>query len=76
MELVRTRFLGLLATADIYPIEAEGQPFDPRLHLAMETESRAELPDGTVVDVLRKGYRQRGSGAPLRRGDRQSRGRR
>jgi molecular chaperone GrpE (heat shock protein) len=60
LELVRTRFLGLLATADIYPIQAEGRPFDPRLHLAMETESRAELPDGAVVNVLRKGYRQRG----------------
>ena len=59
LELVRTRFLGLLATADIYPIEAEGRLFDPRLHLAMETVSRAERPDGVVVNVLRKGYRQR-----------------
>ena len=59
LEMVRTRFLALLATADIYPIEAEGQPFDPRLHLAMATESRADVPDGTVVAVLRKGYRQR-----------------
>jgi molecular chaperone GrpE len=60
LELVRTRFLALLATADISPIQAEGQPFDPRLHLAMATESRSGTPDGTVVAVLRKGYRQRG----------------
>jgi len=60
LELVRTRFLALLATADIYPLEADGRLFDPRLHLAMETASRAELPDGAVVHVLRKGYRQRG----------------
>ena len=59
LELVRTRFLGLLATADIYPIEAAGRLFDPRLHLALETASRADLPDGAVVNVLRKGYRQR-----------------
>ena len=59
LELVRTRFLGLLATADIYPIEAQGRLFDPRLHLALETASRTDLPDGTVVNVLRKGYRQR-----------------
>ena len=52
-------FLGLLATADIYPIEAAGRLFDPRLHLALETASRADLPDGAVVNVLRKGYRQR-----------------
>ena len=75
LEMVRTRFLALLATADIYPIEAEGQPFDPRLHLAMATESRADLPDGAVVAVLRKGYRQREPGAALRRGGGQSRGR-
>jgi molecular chaperone GrpE len=60
LEMVRTRFLGLLATADIQPVQAEGQPFDPRLHLAMATESRAGVPDGTVIAVLRKGYRQRG----------------
>jgi molecular chaperone GrpE (heat shock protein) len=59
LALVRTRFLGLLATVDIYPIEAAGRLFDPRLHLAMETASRADLPDGAVVNVLRKGYRQR-----------------
>ena len=58
LELVRTRFLGLLATADIYPIEAAGRLFDPRLHLAMETASRADLPNGAVVNVLRRGYRQ------------------
>lgn len=59
LDLVRTRFLGLLATADITPIEAEGRLFDPRLHLAMETAARTDLPDGAVVNVLRKGYRQR-----------------
>lgn len=60
LEMVRTRFLGLLATADIHPVQAEGQPFDPRLHLAMATESRVGVPDGMVVAVVRKGYRQRG----------------
>jgi len=59
LELVRTRFLALLATADIYPIEAEGRFFDPHLHLALETASRAERPDGVVVNMLRRGYRQR-----------------
>lgn len=60
LEMVRTRFLGLLATADISPIRAEGQPFDPRLHLAMTIESCADAPDGVVIAALRKGYQQRG----------------
>jgi molecular chaperone GrpE len=60
LEMVRTRFLALLATADIVPIRAEGQPFDPRLHLAMTIEAHADAPNGAVVAVLRKGYQQRG----------------
>jgi molecular chaperone GrpE len=59
LAMVCTRFLALLATADIYPIEAKGQRFDPRLHLAMGTETRPDAPDETVVATLRKGYRQR-----------------
>ena len=60
LEIVRMRFLGLLATADIQPMQAAGQLFDPHLHLAMTTDSRAGVPDGAVVAVLREGYRQRG----------------
>ncbi len=59
LEMVRTRCLALLATADIQPIQAEGQPFDPRLHLALATAERADVRDGVVVSVLRRGYRQR-----------------
>ena len=40
--------------------EAAGQLFDPHLHPAMTTDSRAGVPDAAVVAVLREGYRQRG----------------
>ncbi len=60
LEMVRARFLALLATAGIAPIEAAGQAFDPRLHLAMATEARRDAADGAVLRVLRKGYSQRG----------------
>ena len=59
LELVHERFLGLFALENIWPIDSEGKPFDPRLHVAMETEARSDVPEGTVVAVLRKGYRQR-----------------
>ncbi len=59
LEMVRTRCLALLATADIEPIQADGQPFDPRWHLAMATAARSDVADGVVVSVLRRGYRQR-----------------
>jgi len=59
LELVRERFVALLAAEGIRQIEARGRPFDPRLHLAVATELRADAPDGIVVGVQRKGYRQR-----------------
>lgn len=59
LEMVHTRFLAVMAAAGVYAIEAEGRPFDPRLHLAMAIEHRDDAPDGAVVAVLRKGYRQR-----------------
>jgi molecular chaperone GrpE (heat shock protein) len=58
LELVRERFLSLLASEGIQPIPALGQPFDPRLHVAMETELRSDVSSGVIVKVLRKGYRQ------------------
>lgn len=58
LELVSDRFAALLAKEEIQPIEALHQPFDPRLHVAVETEERRDLEPNTVVRVLRKGYRQ------------------
>lgn len=57
--LVRDRFAALLAIEGIQPLPALGQPFDPRLHLAIEAEERSDTPANTVVRVLRQGYRQR-----------------
>lgn len=58
LELVRERFLSLLAKESIQPIEALGKPFDPRLHVAVGGEERSDMPANTVVSVLRKGYVQ------------------
>ncbi len=33
------------------------QPFDPHMHEAVETEERADVPEGTVVLEFQKGYR-------------------
>lgn len=38
-------------------IEAEGKPFDPNLHEAVETHETLELPEGTVVRELEAGYK-------------------
>jgi molecular chaperone GrpE len=42
---------------DVKPVEAKGKPFDPRLHDAISQVPSAELPPGTVLSELQKGYR-------------------
>jgi molecular chaperone GrpE len=59
LELVHERFMSLLALEGIQPIEAQGQAFDPRMHNAVQAEERADMRPGTVVQVLRQGYRLR-----------------
>ena len=57
LELVRERLFEMLAMEDVEPLEAVGQPFDPRRHVAMDTvPARDDAPSGTVVLELRRGY--------------------
>ncbi len=58
--LVHERLLALLEQEEIQRIEALNQPFDPRLHVAVESVRRDDVASDTVVKVLRHGYRQRG----------------
>lgn len=58
LNLVRERFLTLLAAEGVRPIPAQEQPFDPRLHVAVETVTRTDMDPNTVVRVIRQGYRQ------------------
>ena len=60
LTLVHERFLAILANEGIEVISALGQSFNPKLHVALSTVIRSDVPTGTVVEVLRKGYRQRG----------------
>lgn len=59
LTLVSERFTSLLATEEIEPIEALHQPFDPKVHVAVETAVRNDVEPNTVVRVLRQGYRRR-----------------
>lgn len=59
LSFVRQRLLDVLAAEGIQPISAEGQPFDPFLHIAVElAPASADHPPGIVVRELRRGYRQ------------------
>ena len=57
VEMVRGKLEKLMASEGVSPIEANGEPFDPRLHEAvLEVENR-DQPGGTVIEELRKGYK-------------------
>ena len=50
----------LLASEGVTPIEAEGQPFDPWEHEAVFSIEAEGQEHGTVVNVVRKGYKHHG----------------
>ncbi len=45
-----------MAKFGVEPVEPEGEPFNPELHQAMTMTPREDLPPGTVVGVMQKGY--------------------
>jgi molecular chaperone GrpE len=59
VELIYKQFSDALAAAGLEAIEADGQPFDPNLHHAVERVESTNLPDHHVVATLQKGYRFR-----------------
>jgi molecular chaperone GrpE len=57
MVLVQKQLNDLLAENGLQPIEAEGNPFDPNLHEAIAHEPSDEVPEGTVLRQVSRGYR-------------------
>ena len=49
----------LLESEGVTPIQAVGQPFDPREHEAVVHEETSSAPDDTVLTELQRGYRLR-----------------
>lgn len=57
VELIRKQMEDVLLKAGLQPIESLGQPFDPRLHEAIEMVDSTEVADNHVLDELQRGYR-------------------
>ncbi len=55
--LVEKEFLRVLAKNGIMPIETAGKTFDPLYHEAVGTAENAELPENSVVEEVRPGWR-------------------
>lgn len=56
LDLVRRRLLDTLAAEGVTPIAAEGHPFDPAYHIALETIATTDAPRGQIVHEIRRGY--------------------
>ena len=59
MAAIDRKLRALLESEGVRPIEALGQPFDPREHEAVTSVPGTGRPDGEVVAEIRRGYRLR-----------------
>ena len=57
VELIRKQFQDALEKLGLRPVPAKGEPFDPRLHEAIEMVDSHTVPDQHVVDELQRGYK-------------------
>lgn len=57
VELIAKQMDDVLRALNVTPVETVGHPFDPRVHEALESVERTDLPDHQVIDEVRRGYR-------------------
>lgn len=55
--MVHRQLGDFLVSSGLQPIDAVGQPFDPKLHEALGHETDAAQEDGIVLRQMRRGYR-------------------
>jgi molecular chaperone GrpE len=59
VELIVKQMEEVLVRLQVTAIPAVGEPFDPRLHEALGTVERDDVPDQHVAEEIRRGYRIR-----------------
>jgi molecular chaperone GrpE len=60
VELIHQRFSDSLRKLGVEPLEAQGKPFDPALHHAIERVEDPAVEQDTVVAELQRGYTYKG----------------
>jgi len=60
LELIRQRLFEALKKLGLEPINAQGEPFDPHIHHAVEMVETEEAPDHTVLAEFQRGYNFKG----------------
>jgi molecular chaperone GrpE len=59
INMVYQQLKSALTDAGLEEVDATGKPFDPNLHEAVSQREDANLPEGHVVQQLRRGYKLR-----------------
>jgi molecular chaperone GrpE len=59
IELIVKQMEDVLRGLNVQPVETVGARFDPRVHEALESVERNDLPDHQVMEEVRRGYRIR-----------------
>jgi molecular chaperone GrpE len=57
LSMVRRQLSDFLREMGAEEIPSEGKPFDPNLHEAVSQEASTEVAEGTVLRVLRRGFK-------------------
>jgi molecular chaperone GrpE len=57
VELIYKQLLDALQKLGLRPVPAKGEPFDPRVHEAIEMVDTNEVEDHHVLDELQRGYK-------------------
>ncbi|MGD0744188.1 MAG: nucleotide exchange factor GrpE [Verrucomicrobiota bacterium] len=57
--MIQQQLKNTLAESGLEEIDASGKPFDPMWHEAVSQQETADVPEGHVVQQLRKGYKLR-----------------
>jgi molecular chaperone GrpE len=59
VQMIHQQLRSALVEAGLTEVEATGQPFDPNLHEALSQQESDEVPEGHVLQQVRRGYKLR-----------------
>ncbi len=59
MEMIERQLKEFMTTSGVEAVNAPGTKFDPNVHEAVSQEASADVPEGTVIRQVRKGYKLR-----------------
>jgi molecular chaperone GrpE len=57
LSMVRRQLADFLRDAGVEEVPGQGAPFDPNVHEAVSHEASADQPEGTILKVMRRGFK-------------------